>query len=392
VNVLGHSPLANALAALLVVSVAPGCVMEVRVGDNLPDDTDSTPDEDDLDEDGYSRKQGDCDDLDPDRGPAVDPRFVERCDGIDNDCSGIEDETEDGLLVCAREARFFQRLEIDVLIVVDRSPRNDFAREAAGASVGSFLQHLVGSAFDTHIGVLTTDLDDPLHSGHLVYPLGANRPWVSGRTDSLVAATSFVRRAITESGVQLSGAEGGRAAVARAMGEETGATNDGFFRQGSPLAIVFVSAEEDESSSPTVIGFVDQLDTWNDSNRVHAIVQSSPFGCEGKESGTEGASYLDLATLTNGLTQSVCEENYGPFFSAIGQYSAIQGLGTRFSLGEEARGESLEVELTLPGTGFARQLRNDEFGLTDGDRTLVLLLDPPPPAGTEIRVSYLRKY
>ncbi len=45
---------------------------------------------DDWDADGYTERQGDCDDADPLRSPGLD----ERCDGVDNDCDGVTDESD----------------------------------------------------------------------------------------------------------------------------------------------------------------------------------------------------------------------------------------------------------------------------------------------------------
>ncbi len=44
----------------------------------------------DWDADGYSERQGDCDDADPLRSPGIE----ELCDGVDNDCDGVTDEAE----------------------------------------------------------------------------------------------------------------------------------------------------------------------------------------------------------------------------------------------------------------------------------------------------------
>ena len=43
--------------------------------------------EDDLDHDGYSQEEGDCDDTNPD----IYPGQLESCDGVDNDCDGMVD-------------------------------------------------------------------------------------------------------------------------------------------------------------------------------------------------------------------------------------------------------------------------------------------------------------
>ncbi|MFZ5480927.1 MAG: MopE-related protein [Myxococcota bacterium] len=56
------------------------------------DDTGEPPDEPDVDEDGWSEADGDCDDLDED----VHPDQADVCDGEDEDCDGEVDEDFDG--------------------------------------------------------------------------------------------------------------------------------------------------------------------------------------------------------------------------------------------------------------------------------------------------------
>lgn len=89
------------LLALAVALVLIGCPAEqVTDDDTLTDDDDTLTDDDDaqsdddfelvydLDGDGWTESEGDCDDSDP----SVHPGAEEVCDGVDNDCNGQLDD------------------------------------------------------------------------------------------------------------------------------------------------------------------------------------------------------------------------------------------------------------------------------------------------------------
>ena len=64
------------------------CLLALVAGCAGGDGKGASETSDDLDEDGYSEADGDCDDADAD----VSPDATEVCDGIDNDCNGAVDE------------------------------------------------------------------------------------------------------------------------------------------------------------------------------------------------------------------------------------------------------------------------------------------------------------
>jgi hypothetical protein len=68
----------------MILFVALACVQELE-----PPGVVGNPDHD-FDEDGYSEREGDCDD----RRPELNPSATEICDGLDNDCDGLVDDQD----------------------------------------------------------------------------------------------------------------------------------------------------------------------------------------------------------------------------------------------------------------------------------------------------------
>ena len=86
--------------SMLLFLVFSGCVPMTQYPDEKtldqvtdPQDSGDVINEADLDEDGYSSEDGDCDDEDPN----ISPEAVEICDNIDNDCDSLIDEEDDSL-------------------------------------------------------------------------------------------------------------------------------------------------------------------------------------------------------------------------------------------------------------------------------------------------------
>lgn len=370
---------------LLLSSV--GCMMEVDVGSNqLPAPPPTNQEPVDADEDGFTSEDGDCDDDDPNLAPDL----LEECDGLDNDCSGAIDVDRDDTFVCARREVFVQVISLDLLVVADRSPTAAQVLAQTAEAALELVQPLVGgAAYETHLGVITMDMASSNQQGRLV-DVGRQR-FVSGSSMDAAAAATFVFRALTESGTQTYGPEGGRAALDAALYDHTDGWNAGFARNGVPLVVLFLSDDEDRSEAPTPGELVEELDHSRGIANVttHVVVQNTTRDCDGELSPeTKGQTYLDLVLETDGHDLSVCEKDYAPFISEIAQSAAREGLRTRFPLHAVAAGDSLRVTLHLPGAGSIRQLTPAEYGLTDGGRTLVLLMDPPPPVRTEIEVEY----
>jgi hypothetical protein len=366
--------------------------MEAGVGENVPIDPDPVPERIDVDGDGFTYEEGDCNDQDGDIGPG----FTDSCDGKDNDCNGLTDDDIGGRNVCEVAWGFTQTLQLDVLFVVDVSPGMSTYLTRLAQGSDAFLQEVVGEGYDTHIGVVTTDMLHPNHQGRLVAPGGER--WIEGLDWTIDKSKVWMGSAILGNDELLWGEEGGRAAVDAAVTVEADGANVGFLRSEAELVIIFASNEDDPSDYPDVPTFLDHLDKAKGSLSqvtVHSIVMESSDPCSGQTSnGSKGVSYMDLADFTSGTTLSICELEYTQYLGTLGQISGNQALESRFELPLPAESpESMVVRVVFPsGSDVYLDYDEGEFALIDGNSTLLLLTDPLPPPGSQIMVDYHQDY
>lgn len=201
---------------------------------------------------------------------------------------------------------------VDVLWVVDDSASMGGEQDAIADHAASFFDGLAEAGVDFHVGIVTTDVEDPSESGSLVGPF-----LTSGDVDPAPTFASQVRV-----GTDGSGTEQGLEAARRALTEPLASgDNDGFLRDDAPLAVVCVSDEEDYSPDPvdaylesflaieSPLGF----QAWRDDRafRLLAVVGPSPGGCEpagaGEYPAMPGTRYLDVADRTGGGAWSICD-------------------------------------------------------------------------------------
>lgn len=266
------------------------------------DDHDGT----DADADGVWDDQGylggDCDDS------AVDvfPGAFEACDAIDNDCDGIVDDDACGL------SRTFPTAShaADLLFVIDNS--GSMAEEQAlfASATSSLLGRIDPVALDLHLGVITTDMDNPVESGRL-RPVGAD-PFANPGDDF----QAFFDAAIVQ-GTAGSGTERGLAATQAALSLPLVAgDNAGFSRPSSDLYVFFLTDEEDYSTIGTARWVTAIQGTRAPGYGVEAHGIVGPVG--GCALAENGARYRDVISGTGGTESSPCEPDYAP---------ALQGLG-----------------------------------------------------------------
>jgi hypothetical protein len=340
------------------------CLIDATVGEVH---VDPSPD---LDEDGVTVDQGDCDDLEA----RVGPDFAEVCDGLDNDCDGDVDG-----VTCDRTESFEQDLLLDVLFIIDGSCSMSEKQASVAKSVQDLVAPVLEDGEDVHIGVITMSMEDD-RAGKLVEADGVHFADPSMTVDD---ATDWLSAAI-QVGTADSWDEKARDPLASALNEQHLTHNVGFHRPQAMLSLVLLSDEDDVSADWSLSDLLDDIESKKGPGRVvaNAVVGQSNSLCTAQL----GLEHLSFVAATGGLTLDICEPDFGPFLSAVGQTAALQGLVDEYELAEPAESGSVEVDITLPG-GLSYSLDPAEFALAGDGSTLVLTV-LPPPVGSVLDVRY----
>lgn len=363
--------MSKSLPVVLLTSLLTACIQEANVGKPDP------PAVVDLDED-LTIDSEDCDDGDP----LVYPGATEVCDGRDNNCDGLIDGIRSGadgteaVQVCAREQTFNQDMRLDLLFVVDNSVSMLDAQERVADGVGDLLAWVIGVGLDTHVGAITTDMDDPLARGKLIQVAGTS--FADGSLP--ISVEEWASEAIVV-GIDGSPEERPFDAILTALAPTT---NPGFRRSDAHLAVV-VLTDEDDQSEATPQQFVEGLRSLSGPRGAsfHGLV-SDEEGCDEVVS----ENILAVISASDGLLGSICSSDYGGFLSPVGQVAAQRALNARFLLDSPAQLGSITVKVHYPGGIVDALDPGVDFALTADGRGLTLLQNLPP-AGSRLTVSWL---
>lgn len=292
---------------------------------------------------------------------------------------------------------------VDILWVVDNSGTMADEREQLGEKFDQFMSRLLLSGADYHIGIVSTDTEDPNHSGRLQ---GDPKVITRDTPDPQAAFAANVQVAETDSRI-----ERGLDAMALALSPDLLAgPNAGFLRAQAALFVIVVSDEDDHSMGP--VGYYGRLlehfKGAGNENLVSlsAIVGQAPDGCPGAEAGTR---YLNTQVDTGGLFHSICSEDYGPIVEELGINAA--GLRRKFYLSEIPQADTIRV-LAYSVEDPACQAQADcAEGLScaaghhcaaeldpatawtyeAGDNAIFFMRDYLPAAGSFVEVAYYRQ-
>jgi hypothetical protein len=288
--------------------------------------------------------------------------------------------------------------KVDILIVDDNSYSMEVEQKKMGERFPSFVSAL--GDLDYHIAVTTTDVDSASSklnlSGRVVDWSGTTSKLLSPQTPK---ASDVFKNTIKRSetigcvprGDCPSGNEQPLKATIMAM-EQRLKDNAGVFRDNVDLAVVVLSDEDELSNGPAnatkpqevIDAFKAQ---FGDSKRLRVfgiVVQSGDLVCRALQlaqtEGGNGAFYAthveELAKLTGGSTNSICDLDYSKSLSDISK--SVRRLVGTFELSDVPVAGSLKVTLTpQPSKPISYHVEGKN-----------LIFDNPPPAGTKIDVAY----
>ncbi len=262
---------------------------------------------------------------------------------------------------------------VDILWVVDNSGTMREERTKLGEKFDQFMSQLQAVGADFHIGVISTDADDPQHSGKL-----QGDPKVITNSTADPKAAFIANVDVPETSNRM---EKGLDAMSLALSPQLLAgENSGFLRTEANLYVIVLSDEDDHSlGPPRYYGrWLEHFKGRGEENRVSfsALVGQEPSGCEGAEA---GARYLDVQEQTSGLFYSICEADYGPVVTALG--IKVAGMRRKFYLTERPLVETLRVFVRDQDAAACQNSQECPHGNICTASKLCAVEFPAPPTG-----------
>lgn len=277
---------------------------------------------------------------------------------------------------------------VDVLVVVDNSSSMEEEQVKMSERLNSFVSSLNG--VDWQIGITTTDISGGQFStnGNLVNLDGASGYILTPKTTNYeeVFKNTITRDETIDcviNGACPSTLEQPLAATILAVNKKD-TDNRGFFREGSDLAVIVLSDEDEMSSAPieatTPAEVKDSLTSNFPEKNITVFGIITPVDdnpCQIEQAGTGGraGTYVSiLAEDTGGVIGSICDDDYSKNLEKIGE--RVLELMNHVVLGQAPDPETVDVRFR-PSMEVKHSIAGNRLNFAS-----------PIPAGTQILVTY----
>ena len=274
--------------------------------------------------------------------------------------------------------------QVDILFAIDNSCSMIEEQTALTANFDKFMQFFLQSGLDYHVGVISTDMDDPQHSGKLRETRGLK--YIDSETDEPVD----VFESMALMGTSGSGDERGREAVYSAIELKKNGPNKDFIRDRASLHIVLISDENDHSTNNPIgrneFGeYLLDLKPNSDNVTFSSIVHPESFSNGGVFTDEEpGVDYLWLTRNVGGIEWDIRTNEWDTVLELLGVQAS--GLKREFFLSQLPVEGSIEVTVQYEGYVFGF-IEGDEW-VYDPQRNSVQFLEYVPEALAEVYIEY----
>jgi len=200
---------------------------------------------------------------------------------------------------------------VDVLWTIDNSCSMSDEQQALGDNFPKFMDYFLGSGLDYHIGVTSTDLDDPSHNGKL-QDGGTGFKYIDEETPNAIQV--FV--AMASMGTTGSASEKGLGGTYRALETNRDTFNAGFYRDEASIHTVVLSDEMDLTPDSIVsenefISWYKGLKEEADERTFSSIVDFNT-----------GGAYIHCTNEIGGIVWDIRDESYSEVLDRLGVQAA----------------------------------------------------------------------
>lgn len=235
---------------------------------------------------------------------------------------------------------------IDVLFTIDNSCSMKDEQDALAAAFPSFIDYFYGSGLDYHVGVVSTDLDNPLNAGILQgYDADANpaTPDEPQFIDVNTPSPSEIFESMATLGTDGTGTEKGLGAIYLALEAFSDSFNAGFFREDASIHSVVISDEQDHTQE-TIISKLEFIEWYSGLKREY---DDRTFSSIVHTTGTsKGEQYLDVTNAIGGITWDITNGDWAQVLDMLGVQAT--GLKREYFLSQLPVPGSIEVEVEDP--------------------------------------------
>jgi hypothetical protein len=233
------------------------------------------------------------------------------------------------------------------------------------ANFDNFMNVFQSSGVDYQIGFITTDDDDMV--GDLI-------------TTATADPVDEVTQIIDSIGINGSTNERGMYFAYQALqtGNDFGPGST-FWRNDAKLIVIFISDEDDNSSTtPTTFKvYTVAVKGGADYVTAHAVAGDYPGGCTANGGAAEGYEYYTVVSYLNGTFLSICADDWGTPLETLAHDSILK---TTFTLSKDAVEETIYIEVD--------GVESTEWTFDSGTNAISFNEGYTPIAGAIIYVSY----